>query len=194
MNLPNRLTVLRLLLIPVFVVLFYLEFPLHYLFSAVVFALATCTDFLDGYLARKNNLVTNLGKFLDPIADKVLVSTAIILLLTVPEFYSAILPAEIMMPCLGVCASLILARELIVSGFRIVAASAGLVLAADKLGKWKTVFQDVAILLLLISGGVSETLGAVLTYLGLFALAVATVLTVVSGCHYVISNKEVLKT
>lgn len=193
MNLPNKLTVVRLLLIPVFVVLFYWDFPLHYLFAAIVFTIATCTDFLDGYLARKYNLVTNLGKFLDPIADKVLVSTAIILLLTVPEFYSFYVPGEIVMPCLGVCASLILARELIVSGFRMVAASAGLVLAADKLGKWKTFFQDVAIIVILVSGACSGSLGNVLMWIGLVALAVATVLTVVSGCHYIIRNKEVLK-
>ena len=178
MNLPNKLSVLRICMIPVFVVLFYVEFPYHYTVSAAVFALAAATDFLDGHIARKYNMVTNLGKFLDPIADKVLVSTAFIVMLTVPQ----ILP-----PLWGIAVAVILARELIVSGFRTVAASRSLVLAADKIGKIKTVFQDFSVVVLLV-GGVPAV-----NIVGLVLLGIAAALTVVSGVNYVVKNREVLK-
>ena len=127
MNLPNKLTILRIVMIPIFVVCFYVTaIPVNFVISAVIFALAAAPDFLDGYIARKYNLVTDFGKFLDPIADKVLVSTALIVLLGVLPWYSAIMVA------------LIMARELIVSGFRLVAAGKGMVIAADKSGKIKT--------------------------------------------------------
>ena len=110
MNLPNKLTILRIVMIPVFMAFFFLTMiPYNYFIAAIVFVLAAATDFLDGYIARKYHLVTNLGKFLDPIADKVLVSTALILMLTV----DAILP-----PLFSIAVAVILARELIVSGFR----------------------------------------------------------------------------
>ncbi|MBO5525809.1 MAG: CDP-diacylglycerol--glycerol-3-phosphate 3-phosphatidyltransferase [Clostridia bacterium] len=194
MNLPNKLTVLRILLIPVFVLFFYLTIvPYHYLISAIIFIVACCTDFLDGYIARKYNLVTNLGKFLDPIADKVLVSTALIIMLTVPELFTIAFPYAWTMLAVGICVAVILARELIVSGFRMVAASAGIVLAADMVGKWKTTFQDVAIAVLLISASFTSTFGLVLTYVGAACLVIATLLTIVSGCNYLIKNKAVLK-
>lgn len=193
MNLPNKISVARICMIPVFVVLFYVEFPYHYAVSAAVFALAACTDFLDGHIARKYNLVTNLGKFLDPIADKVLVSTAFIVLLTEPAL---LMPTDgaFWMPLCGVIVAVILARELIVSGFRTVAASRNLVLAADKVGKVKTVFQDVAVAVLLVAGenffGVSPD---PLRLAGFILLAIAAVLTVVSGAHYIVKNAAVLK-
>ncbi len=184
MNLPNKLTVLRLILIPIFTAVFFITaIPYNYLISAVIFALAACTDFLDGYIARKYNLVTNLGKFLDPIADKVLVSTALIVMLVVPSilpFYGAIAVA------------IILARELIVSGFRMVAASKGMVLAADKSGKIKTVFQDFAILVLLV-GASFAGLYSVVNIIGLSLLGVATILTIYSGIEYLVKNRAVLK-
>ena len=128
MNLPNKLTILRLIMIPLFVAAFYITaLPYNYLISAIIFVLAALTDFLDGYIARKYNLVTNLGKFLDPIADKVLVSTALIVMLLPMVGEMAILPFYG-----AIAVAIILARELIVSGFRIVAASNGKVLAADK--------------------------------------------------------------
>lgn len=195
MNLPNKLTCIRILMIPVFVALFYLTMiPYHYLLSAIVFALAACTDFLDGYIARKYNLVTDLGKFLDPIADKVLVSTAFIVLLTKPELFTAYEGfGSWIMTVLGIAVSIIMARELIISGFRMVAAGKNLVLAADMLGKYKTTFQDVSLLLLLVSGSfVSTTFGFVLFVIGLVALVVATILTIVSGCNYIIKNPGVL--
>ena len=189
MNLPNKLTILRIIMIPIFVAVFYLTMiPGNYIISAVIFALAAFTDFLDGYIARKYKLVTNLGKFLDPIADKVLVSTALIIMLlpmtgeqTIIPFYGAI----------GV--AIILARELIVSGFRIVAASNGKVLAADKSGKVKTFLQDVCILVLLVGADIMPGLYSVVNVIGLVLLGLATILTIVSGAECIIKNREVLK-
>ena len=166
MNLPNKITLARIFMIPLFVVIFYLPvIPYNYLIAAVVFVLAALTDALDGHIARSRGLVTNLGKFLDPIADKVLVSTAFILLLTEPAVFSApfllfngAISAETAMRITaGVCVAVILARELIVSGFRMVAAERKLVIAADKLGKIKTTCQDVSIAVLLASMSFLET-------------------------------------
>ena len=149
MNLPNRITLSRIFLIPVFIVVFFLDVIPHgynYIAAAAVFGVASFTDFLDGHIARKRGLVTNLGKFLDPIADKVLVSTALILMLVRgAEIFQVLWAQDWVLIAAGCCVAVILARELIVSGFRMVAASAGLVLAADKIGKFKTVFQDIAI-------------------------------------------------
>lgn len=199
MNLPNRITLSRIFLIPVFIVVFFLDVIPHgynYIAAAAVFAVASFTDFLDGHIARKRGLVTNLGKFLDPIADKVLVSTALILMLVRgAEIFQVLWAQDWVLIAAGCCVAVILARELIVSGFRMVAASAGLVLAADKIGKFKTVFQDIAILFLLV-GAVSfgsETVGDVLNGIGLAALAVATILTIWSGISYIVRNRAVLQ-
>lgn len=199
MNLPNRITLSRIFLIPVFIVVFFLDVIPHgynYIAAAAVFAVASFTDFLDGHIARKRGLVTNLGKFLDPIADKVLVSTALILMLVRgAEIFQVFWVQDWVLIAAGCCVAVILARELIVSGFRMVAASAGLVLAADKIGKFKTVFQDIAILFLLV-GAVSfgsETAGDVLNGIGLAALAVATILTIWSGISYIVRNRAVLQ-
>ena len=146
MNLPNKISIARIALIPVFIALYYLTMiPHSFLYATIVFAVAAFTDFLDGYIARKYNLVTDLGKFLDPIADKVLVLTAMLLMLT--PVAGGILPAVVG----GIGVSIILARELIVSSFRMVAASKKVVIAADKLGKIKTISQDIALVLLLFS-------------------------------------------
>ncbi|MBQ4097712.1 MAG: CDP-diacylglycerol--glycerol-3-phosphate 3-phosphatidyltransferase [Clostridia bacterium] len=188
MNLPNKLTILRLLMIPIFAAVFYLSMiPYNYLISAVIFVLAALTDFLDGYIARKHNLVTDLGKFLDPIADKVLVSTALIIML-LPSAGVVILPFYA-----GIAVAIILARELIVSGFRIIAASKGKVLAADKLGKIKTFLQDVAIVVLLVGANVDPGLYSVLNIVGLIMLGVATLLTIISGTECIVKNREILK-
>ncbi len=196
MNLPNKITLTRIFMIPLFVVVFYLGdvWRYCYLIAAFVFALAAFTDFLDGYIARKYHLVTNMGKFLDPIADKVLVSTALILMLTRP------LPMVIGgfagwgLIAAGVCVAVILARELIVSGFRLIAAGQNLVLAADKLGKIKTVLQDAAIFILLLSmpfaGG---TAGLVLAAIGMGLLFACTLATIASGVNYIVKNRQVLK-
>lgn len=196
MNLPNKITLSRIFLIPVFAVIFFLDvIPYNYFIAAIVFIVAACTDFIDGHIARSRNLVTNLGKFLDPIADKVLVSTALIFLLVRQETLTVMWSGAWVAVYAGVCVAIILARELIVSGFRMVAASTGLVLAADKVGKVKTTFQDIAIAALLIGAdffgivAASEAINAV----GIVALGIATVLTIWSGLGYVIKNRAVFK-
>lgn len=203
MNLPNKITLARIFMIPLFVVIFYLPvIPYNYLIAAVVFVLAALTDALDGHIARSRNLVTNLGKFLDPIADKVLVSTAFILLLTEPAVFSApfllfngAISAETAMRITaGVCVAVILARELIVSGFRMVAAERKLVIAADKLGKIKTTCQDVSIAVLLASMSFLETkVGQIAALIGLIFFFLCTFFTVLSGVNYIVKNKQVLK-
>lgn len=205
MNLPNRITLTRIFMIPVFVLFFYLDVMngWNYFVAAIVFVLAAATDALDGYIARSRNLVTNLGKFLDPIADKVLVSTAFILLLTRMEaFYapiflfnggSALDAGYAMTVTAGICVALILARELIVSGFRMVAAERKLVIAADKLGKVKTTCQDAAIAFLLVGLSFSDgAAGQVIGFIGLVFFFACTVLTVWSGINYIVRNKGVL--
>mgnify|MGYP002796527165 FL=1 len=155
--------------------------------------MASCTDFIDGHIARKYNLVTNLGKFLDPIADKVLVSSALICMLVKPEVLLVMWAGEWVMIAAGVCVAVILARELIVSGFRMVAASTGLVLAADKIGKVKTTFQDIAIAMLLAGADFFSIAAAskVFNVIGLVCLAIATVLTIWSGTSYIVKNRKV---
>ncbi|MBQ8427017.1 MAG: CDP-diacylglycerol--glycerol-3-phosphate 3-phosphatidyltransferase [Clostridia bacterium] len=188
MNLPNKLTIIRILMIPVFVALYFITaIPYNYTLSAVVFVLAAFTDFLDGYIARKYNLVTNLGKFLDPIADKVLVSTALIVMLVVaPE-------GQIILPFYGAIAvAIILARELIISGFRMVAASKGAVIAADWSGKIKTFVTDIAIAVLLVGADFCALYG-VINVIGLVLLGISTILTIVSGTECIIKNASVLK-
>ncbi|MGN0817609.1 MAG: CDP-diacylglycerol--glycerol-3-phosphate 3-phosphatidyltransferase [Candidatus Coproplasma sp.] len=197
MNLPNKLTLSRVVMIPVFVLFFYLQFTGHFFVALAVFALASFTDFLDGKIARKYRLVTNLGKFLDPIADKVLVSTAMIVMLTVPSFFTAYLGSWAIIVA-GCCVAVILGREIIVSGFRMVAADAGIVIAADKIGKYKTAAQDFSIVILLFGAGLGEFLVEsvavqVINLVGLCLFAIATILTIISGINYIIKNIAVLK-
>lgn len=200
MNLPNRITLSRIFLIPVFVLFFYLDvLPYHELYAAGVFALAASTDFLDGYIARSRNLVTNMGKFLDPIADKVLVSTAFILLLTRPAVFGYGALAGWGTVAAGVSVALILARELIVSGFRLVAVEHKTVIAADKLGKLKTVAQDLTVVVLLCVSPFLKDGGCIVGYEELFAivgmslLLLATLLTAASGVNYIVRNRQVLR-
>ena len=188
MNLPNKLSILRILLIPVMVAVFYLPMiPYNYVISAGIFAISAFTDFLDGYIARKYNLVTDLGKFLDPIADKVLVSTALIVMLVVSPNGQAILPEYG-----AIAVAIILARELIVSGFRMVAASKGAVIAADWSGKIKTFVTDIAIVVLLVGADFSNLYGVINT-VGLVLLGISTLLTIVSGTECIVKNRQVLK-
>ena len=189
MNLPNKLTVLRIIMIPIFVAAYFITaIPYNYLIAVIIFALAAFTDFLDGRIARKYGLVTDLGKFLDPIADKILVSSALIIMLVVPNGGAAILPDYF-----AIAVALILARELMISGFRMVAASKGKVLAADKSGKIKTFVQDAAICLLLIGAQFQAGLYTPVNIAGLIALGIATALTVYSGAEAVVKNRGVLK-
>lgn len=193
MNLPNKLSVLRICLIPVFVLFFFLTaLPYNYVWAAAVFAIAAVTDFLDGRIARKRGLVTNLGKFLDPIADKVLVATAFVLMLTEYEIFG--LFGYGFYVAGAVCVCLILARELIISAFRQIAAANGVVLAADMLGKLKTNAQDYCVVVLIASAAFSGTVQTVLCIVGLVLFAAAAVLTVLSGVSYIAKNPDVLKT
>ena len=135
MNLPNKLTLLRVCLIPVFLLFVYVSaIPCHYLLALIVFAAASLTAMLDGKIARKHNLVTNFGKFLDPLADKVLVITALIVLVDLPDFRMNAIPLII-----------IVAREFMVSGLRLLAAEDGVVIPAGIWGKLKTAFTMVTL-------------------------------------------------
>ncbi len=201
MNLPNKLTISRMCMIPAFIALFYVQFLSHYFVALAVFAIACLTDLFDGKIARKYKLVTNLGKFLDPIADKVLVLSALVIMLTVPQFFTLSFGGWALIA--GGCGvALILAREIIVSGFRMVAAGAGMVIAADNFGKYKTVCQDISIVVLLIAAGFGEfasmnegvrLTSEILNYIGLGFFALAVLLTVISGVNYIVKNIQVLK-
>ncbi len=196
MNLPNILTISRMVMIPVFIMFFYLHFTGHYFVAWTVFALAGITDLFDGLIARKYNQVTNLGKFLDPIADKVLILSSFVVFLTKPEMFAPQLGGWTVIVA-GCGVTVILAREILVSGFRMVAASAGMVIAADKIGKYKTVTQDLCVGALLLGQGIIELtdhiFGVIVNYIGLGLFALAIVLTVISGINYIAKNIEVLK-
>ncbi len=188
MNLPNKLTVIRIIMIPLFVAAFYVTvIPYNFAVSAAIFALAAFTDFLDGYIARKYNIVTDFGKFLDPIADKVLVSTALIVLL-VPPSGVCILPWYA-----SIFVALIIARELIISGFRLIAAGKGIVIAADKSGKIKTFFTDICIIALLAAAEITPAVYDTADIVGTVLLGISALLTVISGIECFVKNRNVLK-
>ncbi len=198
MNLPNKLTLLRLILIPFFIAAFYLGFFAgHYFVALGIFVVASLTDFLDGYIARKYNMVTDLGKFLDPIADKVLVLAGLIVLIADPyetNVFGRIGIIGIIYGGVGV--SIIMAREMVVSSLRMMAAKKGIVLAAEMTGKVKTFFTDVTIILLLLAGDLlnfAPEVGIVFDYIGLVCFGISVLLTIISGCSYLIKNKEVFK-
>ena len=197
MNLPNKISLMRIFMIPVFLALFFLDgvLPYNYLISSIVFALTACTDFVDGYIARSRNLVNNVGKFLDTIADKVLVSTVMVVILTMKDTFFAIFTGfeTVVYIAVCVCICIILAREFLISAFRQIAASKGVIMAAEKLGKYKTAFQDVALFLVIFAVDFSGIFALVTAWLGLALFVVATVLTIVSGIGYLVKNKQVLK-
>lgn len=179
MNLPNRLTLLRILMIPFFVVFAKLPGFGMQLVAVIIYIAACLTDMLDGRIARSRNLITNFGKFMDPIADKLLVMSAMI-----------VLTADGRMPD-WVCI-LMLAREFLVSGFRLVAVEGGRVIAAGSLGKLKTVFQMAATiaLMLFVSADGVPPLGAIPAIIANVLMYIAMALTVVSGADYIIRNKD----
>lgn len=196
MNLPNKISLTRICMIPIFVVFFFLDIvPFHFGIAAIIFAVAACTDFVDGYIARSRGLVTNLGKFLDPIADKVLIATAMILVLTMKDSLFVMLgvAADAAYVATTVCICIILARELIISAFRQIAAANGIVMAAEKLGKYKAAVQDVSIFVLILAADIPAMAGQIVAYVGFGLFAIATVLTILSGISYVVKNKQVLK-
>lgn len=175
MNLPNKLTVIRVLLIPVFVILLLIDGGANYtlrIAGLVIFCVASFTDFLDGYLARKNNLVTNFGKFMDPIADKLLVCSALICLVEM-----GMLPAWYVI--------IIIAREFIISGFRLAAADAGIVIAASWWGKFKTNFQMATVILMILNIEALHTVSIVVAI-------IALILTIISLVDYMAKNINVI--
>ena len=177
MNLPNKLTMARVIMIPFFVIFMLTGWggEASKWISLAIFIVASLTDLLDGHIARKHNLVTNFGKFMDPLADKLLVCSAMICLVEMGR-----IPAWIVI--------VIISREFIISGFRLIAADNGIVIAASYWGKFKTVFQMLMIIVLIldIQNAGFQVLGVILTY-------VALILTVVSLIDYIVKNKQVLK-
>ena len=175
MNLPNKLTVLRVLLIPFFVVALLWEHgesqTMRYV-AATIFIVASLTDLLDGKIARKYNLVTNFGKFMDPLADKLLVCSALICLIELRQ-----LPAWMVI--------VIISREFIISGFRLVASDNGVVFAATYWGKFKTTFQMIAVILLIIRNPALSRVTDIFVW-------VAVALTVISLVDYLAKNHKVL--
>jgi len=177
LNLPNKLTLLRVALIPVFIVFLYLgqKNTACKIVALAVFCIAAITDTLDGQIARKRNLVTNFGKFMDPLADKLLVCSALICFV---EF--CLIPAWVVI--------IIIAREFIISGFRLIASDKGVVIAASKWGKAKTVIQMITVILLIINfqNNIMQIINTVM-------IVLMTILTVVSLIDYIVKNKDVLK-
>jgi CDP-diacylglycerol--glycerol-3-phosphate 3-phosphatidyltransferase len=173
-NLPNKLSIARVLCIPAIVTLLHFPDPVCRIAAAVLFIIGRLTDFLDGRIARKRNLVTDFGKFIDPVADKLLVLTTLIMLI-----HLGLMPAWFVI--------VILCRELAVDGLRMVAVTKGQVIAAGPLGKWKTACQMVLISAMLILN-VSLSQSWPLAVLA----GVVILLTIVSGVDYFVRNKSVL--
>ncbi len=171
MNLPNKLTVLRIIAVPFFIVAYMMQW---YWTAFILFILASLTDMLDGKIARARNLITNFGKIMDPLADKILVYSALCLFVendTIPAWSLII----------------ILAREFVVAGMRTVAASEGIVIAAGMSGKIKTVLQMIAVIILIIAVGPVPQLFKV----GMLIFWASLIMTVYSGTEYVLKNKNV---
>ena len=177
MNLPNKLTVLRVVMIPFFVafLLFDITGAADKWIALAIFCAASLTDMLDGKIARKYNLVTNFGKFMDPLADKLLVCTAMICLVSMDKLNVIVV-------------LVIIAREFIISGFRLIASDNGVVIAASYWGKFKTVSQMIMVIVLILNipNPVFSVIGTVLIYVSL-------ALTVISLIDYIVKNKDVLK-
>lgn len=174
MNLPNKLTLFRVILIPFFVLFMLVDITAYDKWIALaIFIVASLTDLLDGKIARKYNLVTNFGKFMDPLADKLLVCSALICLVALTK-----IPAWIVI--------IIIAREFIISAFRLIASDNGVVIAASYWGKFKTTFQMVMICLMIAD---IEAISLITTVV----MWIALILTIVSLVDYLIKNKDVMK-
>lgn len=196
MNLPNRLTLSRIILIPFFIAAFYAPFTCHYFVALGIFAIASITDFFDGKIARKRNLVTDLGKFLDPIADKVLVTSAIVVMVADPNanVFTSVLGNMLGLMLGGIGVVIIIARELVVSSLRMMAAKQGKVLAAEYIGKVKTFFTDVTLVVVLLASGLyefSDTACRITAIIALVGFGISVLLTIISGVSYLVKNKEV---
>ncbi|MBQ5889850.1 MAG: CDP-diacylglycerol--glycerol-3-phosphate 3-phosphatidyltransferase [Clostridia bacterium] len=185
MNLPNKLTILRVILAPLFLILLVVDFPHNYIAALVVFVAASITDLLDGKIARKHNLITNFGKFMDPLADKMLVHAAFIGFLYRDIGWGMLWINFIM-----------LTREFLVTSVRYMAATNGKVVAADIWGKLKTVMQMVAVIATIFFewvislGFVPDALATGIRILDDVLLWVSAILSVISGINYLVANKE----
>ena len=176
MNLPNKLTILRVIMIPFFVAFLMLEDGANTTYryiAAALFIIASLTDLLDGKIARKYNLVTNFGKFMDPLADKLLVCSALICMIELGQ-----LPAWMVI--------IIISREFIISGFRLVASDNGVVIAASYWGKFKTTFQMIGVVLLILNIPALSMVTDIVIW-------IAVALTVISLVDYIVKNAGVLK-
>jgi CDP-diacylglycerol--glycerol-3-phosphate 3-phosphatidyltransferase len=192
LNLPNKITLLRIAMIPFFMLFAFpypefmqnisfpgLSFFAEYrsLIALVLFVVAASTDALDGHIARKNNLVTDFGKFLDPIADKLLVTAALLAIMSADTTYAW-------------ATMIILIREFVVTGLRLIAGTKGVVIAAGKLGKLKTVFQTAALSVLLAAPVFNGTFAEILKVFGDILMVIAVILTIVSGVEYLYKNRQ----
>ncbi|MGI6706889.1 MAG: CDP-diacylglycerol--glycerol-3-phosphate 3-phosphatidyltransferase [Clostridia bacterium] len=176
MNLANKITMFRILLIPIYMFFLLSNVQLGNYVAAIIFIIAASTDSLDGYIARSRKQVTNLGKFIDPIADKLLVAAALVSLVELNKLSAVI-------------AMIIISREFIVTGFRVVAASEGIVLAANWLGKLKTIIQMIAIVAITIDNFPFSYINFPFDKISLY---IAVLFTLWSGFDYIIKNKAVL--
>ena len=176
MNLPNKLTIARMCMVPLFMIALMMNTPASRLIATVIFALASLTDMLDGQIARKYNMVTNFGKLMDPLADKVLTTAAMICLVELGDLAAWI-------------AVVIIFREYLITGLRSVAASENIVVAANIWGKVKTVCQMIALMLLMVKPQIIDLCGI---NIGLWLMYVAVALTIYSGLDYVLKlNKQI---
>jgi len=173
MNIPNKLTILRIILVPIFVVLMLTRIPYGGTMGAIIFVIAALTDSLDGYLARKWKQTTKLGAILDPLADKLLITAALISLVELGR-----IP--------GWIAIVIIGREFAVTGLRIVKAEEGLIISASRMGKWKTISQVTAVLIIILQH-LYQPLATLAV--GQWAMYIAVIITVVSGVEYFQKNK-----
>jgi CDP-diacylglycerol--glycerol-3-phosphate 3-phosphatidyltransferase len=177
MNLANKLTVLRILLVPIFLVFIAFNTSLGTILATIVFVVASLTDKLDGYIARSRNQVTTFGKFMDPLADKLLVTSALVSLVGLQ-----VIP--------GWVAMIIIAREFAVSGLRTLAASEGVVIAASNWGKAKTVIQIVAIIAGLVTLSYDSSIIEIITKI---SMVLAVIITIISGVDYFYKNRDAIK-
>lgn len=181
MNLPNKLTIFRVILIPFFLVALMVPgIPAGKWIAVVIFIIASLTDFFDGRIARKQNLVTDFGKFMDPLADKLLVCSAMIALIELQR-----IPAWVVI--------VIIAREFVISGFRLIASDNGIVIAASYWGKFKTTFQMLMVILLIVN--LSENFPAATTGITIaeqILIYVSLLLTIISLIDYLVKNRSVL--
>ena len=182
MNLSNKLTVLRIILTPFYLAAMLIDFEYHYLVAVMIFIIASVTDFLDGKIARKNNLVTTFGKLCDPVADKMLTTAALLAFMH-----------------LGVCniwiVMIVLTREFLVTSFRLVASAQGVVIPAGILGKIKTVSQMIFSIVIMFMVHFAQTSGmdfATLSLVSNILMGISAFLTVISGIKYMVDGKKVI--